>query len=373
LKEKEVRQLSQLIKKELPNDYDKGNWKDEIDNTLSVEENRRIILEKIKPFKEQNLDNIKKADIKESNLRAEADRQTFLQNLERENEIEFIKSLDSIIKNKETDVLKKYYDKLRNFTQIVARKDGIYGMIVIGENGIGKSYNVIRALKENKIPFVFFNNFLTPLELYNILYQNSNDLILFDDTCNLLSNPISISILKSAMFSNSETRILHYETTSPKRTAPSSFIFKGAVIFLGNKPLDKGNEDLMALRDRVLFIELKMNYKEKIQIIFELAKQPYKELSEQERIMIANWIKDNCSIATKNLSLRLFHLFMEFYRYSKDKWQDYAKAILEEDERIAIIRKLEKQYSSVQEQIKEWINETGLSKRTFFRLKIMIN
>ena len=275
---------------------------------------------------------------------------------EQEADIGFGKALKKVEKKSILDVL---YFFPREFVRMVA-KGNSNGMILWGQSGYGKSYLVKNVFMEEKIPFIYHTGHITTLQLYQFIYKHKEDNIVFDDI-DLLSNDINLNILKSCLDDDKEgERVICYSTTSKKLKVPDRFIFQGTIILLLNeKP--KKNADLSAVESRVLNYELTMDYTTKIKVMFELAKQDYKDISQDDRFMVVRWIKDNTSQITRNLNLRhLFHIF-EMFRFNKERWKDMAKQILiEDEEKRAILDGMTWQ---------DWIIEFGKSSRTFRRYK----
>src|SRR3990167_807164 len=259
-----------------------------------------------------------------------------LEKEELESEQEFIKSLDTI-KSESSVNLDKYFFTLKHYVKMVA-KNHVNGILILGDCGIGKTHTTIQAFKEENKEFAFCNGFTTLLQFYTFLFNNKNKHIIFDDVGGILRNEAIVDMLKSALYSPKDKRIVQYKTSSSKLEVPSSFIFSGTLTILVNSI--KTNSDLKAVADRVLFLELKFTYKEIIEMLFELSKLPYKDLVEYERELIVNWIRDNTTQATKNINLRLLYKIYEMFRYDKDKWKELAKKLIQNDESLLKIKEL---------------------------------
>jgi len=287
-----------------------------------------------------------------------------LEKEEIESNKEFLKSLDTI---KSSSVnLDKYFFTLKHYAKMVAKKH-LNGMLVLSPAGYGKTHSTIQAFKESKEEFVFCAGYTTPLQFYTYLFENKDKNIIFDDVSGLLRNQVCVDILKSALYSPKDKRIVQYKTSSDKLEAPSSFIFNGTITILANQI--KENNDLKAVADRVLFLELKFTYKEIIEMLYELSKLPYKELVEYERELIVTWIKDNTTNATKNLNLRLLNKIYEMYRYDKNNWTKLAKKIIQNDEDLLIVKELLNKSLSVKEACNEFISSGFGCRSQFFKLK----
>lgn len=295
---------------------------------------------------------------------------TEIQKQEAEAEKSFMESLEQIEKDKTSDIIEKIFFIPKQYAKMVAQKFS-NGLILFGEGGLGKTYSVLRAFKEEGVDFCICSGYTTPLQLYTYLYENRTRHILLDDVAGLLDNKISLDILKCALYSPKGVRKVSYNSSSAKLEVPSDFIFEGTITILVNEM--RHNQDLKAVADRVLYHELKLNYQQVISVLFELAKQNYKDMSREERFVVATWIKDNTTIATKNLNLRFLFKCFEFYRYDKNKWEDLAKESILTDDRLLKVKDLLNSNVSVKTACMEFI-ERGLGSRaSFFRIKKKLN
>lgn len=357
----ETKKLKNWCMKLLKDDFDKFDFQSHTDNKLTLEENKTILREKIRNFinehSEEKIAKMKKRDA-EIISKEEYEQKLSLEfeKAEEKAEEEFNKTLEEI-QNKETsDFIEDIFYIPKQFSKMVI-KGNSRGFLLYGEAGLGKSFSVVRAFKEEGKKFVLLTGHITSLELYHFLYKHQKEIIILDDV-NVLENEQNLNLLKSCLSEN--TRLVQYHTTSAKLKFPSKFVFNGAIIILLNdKP--KNSESLKAVESRILTYELKFDYHTKIKLIFELAKQEYKDLSLNQRQTIANWIKNNTSQATKNLNLRLLFQIYEIFRFDILNWKKLSSKLIETDEEIYLI---------VQGlTANEWIEETGKSKATFFRYK----
>jgi len=208
---------------------------------------------------------------------------------------------------------------------------------------------------------------LSPLELYSFLYKyREGHTIIFDD-CSLLDNKTSQAILKSATYSPTGTRILRYMTSTPRLKVPSVYTFKSTIIFCVNK-LPRLDEDFKAVLDRCLYYKLEIPYKDLIKIIADLVKLPHNKLNESERKEIFKFIKEN-SDETCNISLRTLYKIYSFYEYDKTKWEKLGLEILKPNEELQLIKRLIKESNTIKGACQEYIEKSGKSRASFFRLK----
>jgi len=279
-----------------------------------------------------------------------------LREQEQEAEVQFEKALENIGKEGTSKTLDLIYFFPKQFVKMVANGYS-NGMIIFGENSLGKSYVVLNSFSEDKIPFIYHRGHITTLELYQFLYKHRKENIVFDDV-DILDNIINLNMFKSCL--DSDMRVVCYSTSSDKLKVPNRFIFQGTIIIILNKKPSK-NADLSAVEGRVINYELSMDYKTKVKVMFELAQQKYKDITKDDRMIIINWIKDNTTEVTENFNLRTMFLIFEMFRFDKVNWKGMAKHILIEDEEMrAILNGMD---------WKDWCEEFGKGRATFFRYK----
>ena len=73
------------------------------------------------------------------------------------------------------------------------------GCILVGSGGLGKSYLTLDVVKRSGRKFVYLNTHITPLAMYKLLYQHSEEIIICDDLKGVISNEICLAILKGAL------------------------------------------------------------------------------------------------------------------------------------------------------------------------------
>ena len=138
-------------------------------------------------------------------------------------------------------------------------------LIITGQGGLGKSYEVKQSLKESRKEFYFIKGGTSTAGLFETLFTYNGGLIVFDDCDSVFDNVESVNILKSATDSDEERIIsrrikTHFETKgmsqadimsnytgdisladkkenfnpSNKGKLPKSFEFTGRIIFISN-------------------------------------------------------------------------------------------------------------------------------------------
>ena len=145
-------------------------------------------------------------------------------------------------------------------------------LIVSGPPGLGKSFNIEKALKDWDVGgdnLIIIKGYVRPTGLFKMLYKyrEAGNIIVMDDADSIFFDPISLNILKAVCDTTeqrnvswlSEARLNDDETGEP---IPRSFDFDGSVIFLTNYDFDsmiaKGHKlapHLQALVSRSQYVD----------------------------------------------------------------------------------------------------------------------
>ena len=97
------------------------------------------------------------------------------------------------------------YRELTDF--VAAFGDGHLNMLVIcSRGGLGKSEEARRTLDRENI--VRIGGHVTPLKLYELLYEGRDKLVVFDEIDGLLTNPRHVGLLKQLCETREEKRIM---------------------------------------------------------------------------------------------------------------------------------------------------------------------
>jgi hypothetical protein len=240
---------------------------------------------------------------------------------------------------------------------------GLSSFIWKGEPGIGKSHVTMHTLEElgllkNK-DYAVLSGYATPLELYTFLYENRNKIVVLDDIPNIFENETSYHLLLSVLWTVTNERMVYYLTSSNKLKVPGQFEFRGKVIFLTNRM----PKDYASLLSRCLFYEMNLPYWQKLEIMEEIAKS--EQLSED----VMMFIRSNTDETTKNFNLRTLVKINGLYLHNNGDWKRLALEQLEADETLKFIKHICSTIEKPSEQVRKFIEDTGHSRRTFYRLK----
>jgi hypothetical protein len=287
---------------------------------------------------------------------------------------EFEKAIETI-KNQKTQEIDNYFKTVKELIKITVKGEN-NALCLISEGGLGKTYTIFKTLTELELKpnrdFVYISSYVTPLELYHILYNNLDKIIILDDVEQLLDNLTTIGILKSATWNAVGKRIVNYFTTSEKLKAPSEFEFKGKIIICLNKIPEKNKEIIDSLLSRIITYNIRFDYQTKIKIFYELAKALNIDFE------LVDFIKENSNEATENLNFRTLIQLNYIYSYYKKNggdWKSIIKEFLNEkkDNILEIVLDLIKSGKPTKEQIKIFKEICGLSERTFYRYKAKLS
>ena len=273
---------------------------------------------------------------------------------------------------------RKIYAKALHFINMVIEGHS-NALILKSKGGLGKSFQVVKALNDHKLKFnkdwVYLGSYSTALELYHFLYENRDKIIVVDDCEGLLTDLSGISILKSALWEVNGNRYISWRTTSEKLEAPKSFRFNGRLIFCVNRIPRKSTQDMQALLSRAHFYTLNLTLPDLLDLIRDIAREKYKDLTLEDRLKVADYICKKASQALEQLNLRTLIKSFDIYSYSKDPniWQPLVDELMPVDfEKETVWQLLKIKDMSEMQKIKEFSRLTGRSKHTWYKLKAEI-
>ena len=223
----------------------------------------------------------------------------------------------------------------------------VRAMIVVGPPGVGKSYGVETEL--NKAAMLddmvgrprsheVVKGAITPIGLYCKLYEYSekNRVLVFDDCDSVLTDELSLNILKAALDS-SKKRTIHWNADSHKlrnEGVPNKFNFYGSVIFITNIKFDtvrsaKLKDHLAALMSRCHYLDLTLDtMRDKYLRIKQIARTGglfteygMDAVGEQE---ILDYMHENQN-RLREMSLRMAIKLADLRRMSPGRWMSIAE------------------------------------------------
>lgn len=344
------------------------------DNTLTKKENYKKLRQEIRKHsnnKVKTSEYYKEID-KYQQQQQEHNKET-IQKEKQELQEKQRKAIKKIARNKNTNIA-KHYKELRELIKTTSNKHS-NALIVKSKAGLGKTYQTLQTLQEqNKTlndDYIYINTYATPLEFYRTLYRNKDKLIILDDIEGVLKNKRTIGMLKSALWSTSGEREIQYRSSKLPSDLPDRFNFDGQVIILCNE-LKLSGEDIEALKNRCLYHELNFSHKEKLEIMSKLGNKDLgKNLNKKEKQEILKYIEKVITPAHR-FNLRNYMKSLEIYKHNPSYWKPLVKEQLEyekKEELETLLEIMDKGYSTTKEEIKEFQEKTGKSRRTYYNYK----
>lgn len=257
------------------------------------------------------------------------------------------------------------FRKLNSYVLMTAKRIN-NALLITGQGGVGKSYNVNRILKtfgtEGR-DYVIMKGASSTVSMYQFLYENYNKIVVFDDCDSVLTNDDALNILKGALDSGRSRRISYNKNKSNivntfdckdhdeiekrleewsddndgKVAIPSTFEFKGGVIFISNLSAEKMSQGkAAALLTRCMCVDIKLMASE---VILRMEScLPHIKVYDMDGRDITNeeikketfdWISsdeylNDPRIKDKEISFRLFNK-VYMYRYARlGNWKELS-------------------------------------------------
>lgn len=209
---------------------------------------------------------------------------------------------------------------MSKLVRMIANK-ALPGMIIVGTGGLGKTYEVVRTLTtcgllEDDDYIHFRGAKLTTTTFYKTLFDNSNKLLIFDDSDSVLDSDDRINMLKSALDSTGDERYVQY--VSPAIEAmdlPTKFEFTGQIIFISNRAMKDISQPIIS---RSLSVDVTMNLAEtfeRMRFIVESEKDPEeKKFKEMALLALQDYSKKTNGTRPKDLNMRTLFKLSRIYK-----------------------------------------------------------
>jgi hypothetical protein len=212
-------------------------------------------------------------------------------------------------------------------------------VIICGPGGLGKSHTVMTALKNkgfaditlvdedeqevnSKRAYTVIKGYSTAKGLYRALWENKDGVLVFDDCDSVLKDPVSVSLLKSALDSYSR-RIITWRADFKDDELPNSFLFKGRVVFISNMSSQAMDQ---AIITRSLCVDLSMTTEQKVERMQHLIGNAdfmpeYDVRHKQEAMQLIATVQDT----VKELSLRTLIQCTKIRKANSLNWAELAE------------------------------------------------
>lgn len=214
-------------------------------------------------------------------------------------------------------------------------------VIICGPGGLGKSHTVVQALKSKgfsditlaedyeqgqrinaRKSYTVVKGYSTAKGLFRTLYENKDGVLVFDDCDSVLKDPVSVSLLKSALDSYSR-RVISWRADFKDDELPNTFLFNGRVVFISNMNSQSMDQ---AIITRSLCVDLSMTTEQKVERMSHLLKDagfmPEYELAhKQDAMQLIATVQDT----VKELSLRTLIQCTKIRRANSRNWAELAE------------------------------------------------
>lgn len=234
--------------------------------------------------------------------------------------------MDKAKLKKLTKLTDKKFKTLRTVVAMVASKQRP-SMIIVGKGGLGKSFNVeqtIESMGIKKNEYATIKGYSTSKGLYQILYDNKDSLIIFDDCDEALEHKVSISLLKAALDSK-DVRTVNWNAKLQKNDKyPPSFDFSGSVIFISN--LNKEDID-QAIISRSMVVDVSMTEDEKLARMHSIIKFIEKDFSMEVKKEALQYLEDNKN--NIDITMRTLGIIASLRYNYPNNWEVLAEQLLD--------------------------------------------
>jgi replicative DNA helicase len=238
------------------------------------------------------------------------------------------------------------FEMLDEMTKAVLNGD-IRAVIVSGPPGVGKSFtvegqieraNMFANISNTKPKHEVVKGSASAIGLYKKLYEYSdeNSVLVFDDCDSILFDDVSLNLLKGALDSGKSRKIswLSESRVLKQEDIPTSFQFKGSVIFITNLKFDQVKsqrlkDHLEALQSRCHYLDLTLDtMRDKILRIRQIARQGamFEDLgiSEVGQEIIIDFLDANQN-KMREMSLRMAIKVAQLYKSFPNTWENMAR------------------------------------------------
>ncbi len=262
----------------------------------------------------------------------------------------------------------KHLDDVTLLTKTLCESNVFHSLVVQSPPGWGKTSTVLRALNDQKIGYESLGSYSTPLALYHALVDLKAKVLLIDDCGGIFTDPIAMSVLKAATWPMEAGTAREVAwTSSSERVRTPKFDFDGKIILVTNS--FPRNADTLAFISRTLHFEMRMDEEMAVNLLMEAASSPQFFPNQDVAKKVSSFLIASLGGREKQVSLRTLRLAYELALSCPDRWQDLTLRLLPRRSPTEAIEKMKESNLPVMEQLRQFVSETGLSRRTFFNYR----
>lgn len=246
-----------------------------------------------------------------------------------------------------------------------------------GRPGTSKTYTVKEELEQMTAPSVIRNARMTPMGLFEYLYEHPEHVVVLDDIATLFKQPPALQILMAALDGDP---MKPRKVTYKSKDKDLEFYFSGGIVAISNLPL--ANDPLAnAVSSRVVLLEHEPTDEELAAFMRKLALDGYKDLTAEQCHEVVAFVVDETRTCDRRLDLRHLTKAYEDRRQWEDglsetPWQELVRTSLKKmltpklpskKDEIDRQRKLvEDAMARFPSDVNEQIRFAGMKKSTFY-------
>ncbi len=296
-----------------------------IDENKTLEENKLLILTKIKQERDVKKEVVKKTPNRKQV--SEEEKKVLLKKLKEEKERmdKVMEKINSNIKCDNVDIT-KHYERLRKSVELVG-KGYLNCCFLHSSAGLGKSYQTTATLNDLGLKYdkdyIEFSGDISLAYLYRFIYENNGKIIIFRDLFRLLNELKGIDMFKGMTETHSNRVISKANYSKNQKDLPPSFECKSRFIFEFNSLKFNGlKEDIQALFSRGDYLTLTFSLEQIKDIMLQICK------NEDEKAVTEFLIDNYKFYGLNNLNLRTQHKAFKIYQYAKENSKNWEEELL---------------------------------------------
>jgi len=306
----ELKRLKAWLVKVLPDDHDKYDLTAKYDPAITYAENKTAMREELK-----SVINDLKSQVEHHHAEQERMDNARISGAEREVD-EYNQKLTA---DEDIRGLEEFYKPIRRGVKKMCL--GYSNLLFVkSRGGVGKSYQIRRALIENHADYVEIAGDVTEAYLYRLIYENNGKILWFKDVVKLLQNLGSMNLLKGATETEVEKVLTKSNYSKDQDDLPDRFLCRAKFIFdYNNLYGTQLAADFEALTSRGDYNDLPFSDDDMKRLMLLIAVEDWQK--EVTRFVIENFE----ATGMVRLNLRTQWKAFQTYKFSKAtglEWED---------------------------------------------------
>ena len=321
------------------------------DNALSLSENKDAFFRYLKTIGHSKEKTYSKQELEAIRIEQEAKMYEEFKKLES-------KELEDIKVTKDTRILEKIYWELNQKFDTFLKADARKVMLVIGDSGIGKTHTILHRALTRTRRIESNRGVSTAAGLNDFLASYSNGyLLIIDDNEGWVEDRKAVSLIKAG----AEKPYTVKWTSKGSAVEHKQWVNQSKwILIMNEKPRLKMWNPIFS---RAYVVEIKLDYYDKIKLIFEIAK------IQNIPDVIPKFIATNTNPSTERLDIRTLEKSHEFFLNNPQNWQNLVLTEIKRDPRREYILDLVKDGGTKKDMVRQFTEAGHGSRATFYRLQ----